>query len=65
MINLLLGSASVGFGKFLCAPYHTGTQHVALLQYDTLCMRIYHIIPPLHIITNSNSHLNLGNVFNV
>ena len=53
MINLLLGSVSVWYGKFSCTPCHTGTQPVASPRYDTSRTRIYRIIPPLHLITNN------------
>ena len=55
MINLLLGSASVWYGKLSCAYCHTGTQPAASPRYDTSHTIIYCIIPPLHLITNSTT----------
>ena len=53
MINLLLGSASVWYAKFLCTQCHTGTQPATSPRYDTSRTIIYRIIPLLHLITNS------------
>ena len=53
MTNSLLGSASVWYGKFLCAKCHTGTQPAALPRYDTSRTRIYCIILTLSLITNN------------
>ena len=39
--NLLLGSASVWYGKLLCAQCHTGTRPATSPRYDTLHMVIY------------------------
>ena len=51
MMNSLLGSASVWYGKFSCA----GVKPQAESRYDTSRTGFYRIIPPLHLITNSIS----------
>ena len=59
MINLLLGSAGVWYGKLLCAQCHTGTQPAASPRYDTSRRIIYCIIPLLHLITNNAGGMNI------
>ena len=46
-------SASVWYRKFSCAQCHTGIQPAVSLWYNSSRTRIYRIIPPLHLISNS------------